>query len=274
VLTEGHIAESAAFLELLLARSPTLDERAFLREQEIKEFGEDLENWRKGLDYLRGLMAEYRGKGQLFFLKEDIRLKQFRGMYCYFKQATKPYHAEFVTMLQKAHDIVYENCEQQVVSTERAVDGYVATLNFVAFLADVPLLSDEEEATIRNDVKHWQLGSEAGLASLVQWWSWLSPEKKEQELAKIRNKGLRRATDVADNLNAYTDVAGVSLVLMEAKMNSCQVLAVIEQGTAKLHIAEAGPKFGRELDWNPLGVNVGRLSQLQSLGTFYSAFCT
>ncbi|MGI9434620.1 MAG: hypothetical protein ACR2Q4_07310 [Geminicoccaceae bacterium] len=274
VITEAHVSEIATYLDLVLARAPTSNERAFLREREIRAFKEDPETWQAGLEQTRGLMADYRSKGQLAFLMEAIRLKELGNFYCHVRQSGKPGHAGFVAMLQQTHEIVFEDCDRRIVTTRRAVDSYVEAVNFIAHLAGLPLLSADDETTIRGNIKGSKLDAEADLATLMQWWSWLSPEKKKREVAKIRNDGLRRANDVIEKLEIYVDVAGIGLVSMEAKIRSCAMLAVIERGAGDLLIAGSGPQYGQNLESRPLGIDLGRLARLQSLGSFFSALCT
>lgn len=146
-------------------------------------------------------------------------------------------------------------------------------MNFVAWFAGTPVLSQAEEAEL---LKQWTdyyrstkdkgsaILAEAGLAVLQQWWSWLEPEKKRKVVADLRKEGIKHAADTQKLLGKYVNRASLEVVVMNAKRQNCQKMAAMLQGDVALFAAEQGPY---------LPLQTGRLAGLAGQSTLFKHFC-
>ena len=151
VLREGDIGELAEFLGMLLGRAPTDRELAILRKRKSRNLKSKPAEWRSSFDSIRGIVPKYRNNYHNY-LKNEFRLKTFTQFYCVFKKSSSNGSKKYLEMLQDAHKILYEDCERNVVVTERAAKTLLAEMNFVAWLAGVPILTQAEEAEL---LKQW-----------------------------------------------------------------------------------------------------------------------
>lgn len=278
MLTEGMVSEGLSFLSLLLNRSPTSEEEAFVRQDTIRAFQENPQKALSDLANYRSMLLEYDGK-RFEFQKKEVQAKLLNIVYCSLKSSSEPSASDYLNMLQRANPIAMEDCASQVVTTERDVDAFLAQLNFLVVVAGGEPFSQTEETEMIERIQRGELGNEVwlgevGLAALTQYWSWLDTEKKNDQVSALRKIDVSDVAAKVPLLNDLVVTAGLGLTLMEAERMSCTIMAMTAEHETRMFSALGGPSsLPAESNDAAIGYSSARMSHILSSTYLGSAVC-
>lgn len=249
-LTERRLQPTMRFTSFLLGRPLTPEEVSFIRDDSVQEFENNQTKWQSDQADIEAILAKTdRNRNETFFLGIDERKKLFGPVYCFLKKEDDdPSASTYLAMFQKNDAIVHEDCSANLVTTREEIDAFIGALNFLAFLADKPVFSEEEraefaEALVKEDLS----SSESAFAGMAEWWSLLSLEEKSEKIAELRSSGITHASDAGNVLGGFVRNAKLMTVLINAKRNSCRMAAVISQGYASIYAARAPTMSSRSM---------------------------
>ncbi|MEM9626531.1 MAG: hypothetical protein AAGA21_09900 [Pseudomonadota bacterium] len=270
-LLEQHVDVGLRFTTVILGR-PLLDEEmAVVRKDMIDTFERDPTAWRQEFDQSRALLAKIEKYDTSVFLGMDERKKLFDPIYCTLKASERPYSKDYVAMFEREGDILFHDCEQQLVTTEEEVQAVVAVANFLALLNEMPPLTDAQINEIRDNFKSQYMGgAESSMLALREWWSLLSLEERVGEAERAKANSITIQSD-ADTIAGYVENAKLQVVLRNAKIQSCRMSAIIVQGQTAIFGAKMGPYTASS--GNPLGFSGVELGTLITSSNMLGELC-
>ena len=270
-LLEQDVNVGARFTAMILGRPLLAEEAAVVRKDMIDMFKKDPAAWRQNFDQSRALLAKVEKHDTSVFLGMDERKKLFDPIYCTMKTSEDPYSSDYVAMFERGGAILFDDCEQQLVTTEEEIQAVVTVANFLALLNDKPPLDDAQINEIRDSFKSQYMGgAESSMLALKEWWSLLSLEERTAEAEKAKANSITIESD-ADTIAGYIESAKLQVVLRNAKIQSCRMSAIIVQGQTAIFAAKQGP-YTASSD-NPLGISGVELGGLITSSNMLGELC-
>lgn len=259
-LQEQNLDIGMRFSAMILGRPLLPEEIAVVRKDMIENFERDPAVWYEEVAQYRALLANIEKYDTSVFLGMDERKKLVDPIYCALKTSDEPYADDYVAMFERDGAILFDDCGQQLVTTENEIQAVVAVANFLALLNDKPPLEAAQIQEIRDAFKSKYLGkAESSMLALQEWWSLLSLEEKAAEAQKAKADGITIEAD-AKTIAGYVESAKLQVVLRNAKIKSCRLSAIIVQGQTAIFAAKHGPYTASAN--NPLGISGLELGSL------------
>ena len=270
-LLEQDLELSRRFAAMLLGRPLLPEEEAVIREDNIRSFEKDPAAWQEENEQYRALLATVEKHESSVFLAMDERKKLFDPIYCALKTSKEAYADDYLAMFERGGAILFEDCDQELVTTEDEVQAIVSVANFLALLNDRPPLGPGEVDEIREGFKSQNLGdAESSMLALREWWSLLSLEERAAEAENARARGITIEAD-AETVRSFIHKVKLDVVLKNAKLNSCRMAAIITQGQTAIYGASMGP--GKFTENNPSGIPGEQLAGLISSSNLLGELC-
>lgn len=274
-LTEGALAPAMRVATLLFGRSLSADEHALIRNDFIQNFKKDPAKLQAEFVNYQQIIQAYEDDNYYGddYVREDKRRQLFVTIYCSLQHSNEPDVQRSLAMLKEANAVVHEDCSQQLVTTERAINAFIASANFLAFVSGTPPFTQTEEAKIAEALRQEDLSAaEAGLAKLVEWWSLLNLEKKAEKAGWIKSLGVSHPSEAGPLVQTVAAQAQLDLLLIKAQSVACQVNAIVAAGTAGLFVADIQPgTVPGGID--ETGVPTGKLFTVLSQAQLGAALC-
>lgn len=278
-LTEAMLVPAMRVAMLLFGRPLTADEAAVARKDWIKAFEQDPAKALAEMVEYQKLLHEYDGGGSSYakrgYERESNRRDLFVTVYCGLQQSEEPDDRELLAMLKEANVVVHEDCSQQLVTTERTVDAFIASSNFLAFVSGKPPFTQAEEAefvkALRRENVSW---AEISLASYLEWWPALSVEKKAKAVDQIRSFGIDHPSEAGQHIRDVSSLAQLELVLAQVNAVACQVAAITAEHDAAMFVLESGP-YAYRADSTDAGIGFSgaKFGQILSNSILGNALC-
>ncbi len=270
-LLEQDLDFGMRFSAMILGRSLLPEEAAVVRDDTIATFKKNPAVWREQTEQYRALLAKVEKYDTSAFLGMDERKKLFDPIYCALKASDEPYSEDYVRMFERGGAVLFDDCDQQLVTTEEEIQAIVSIANFLALLNDEPPLDEAQVREIRDGFKSQYMGgAESSMLALREWWSLLSLDEKAAEAEKAKAKNITIASD-AKTIAGYVENAKLQVVLRNAKIQSCRMSAIIVQGQTAIFGAKQGPYT--DSSRNPLGISGVELGGLISSSNLLGELC-
>jgi hypothetical protein len=272
ILTEGDLGYAIRFASVVLGRRLLPEEEAVVREDSIQSFSRNLEQWSGNHELYQAFLGKIdQRRDSSVFLAMDERKKMFDPIYCALKSSDEPFASDYVAMFRSGDAILYEDCDQQLVTTEDEVDAFVDVLDFLALINDMPPLSQADIEELRPTLVSRNMNrTESMRLALEEWWSLLSIEEKATAIESIRKQGITPEAD-AETIQSFIDHVERMVVVLNAKANTCEFLSVAIQGYTAIYGASLGP--GSVTGNNPSGIPGEQLGGLVSATNAARAIC-
>jgi hypothetical protein len=218
---------------------------------------------------MRAILAKQE-RQELAFLWEKERRKRAAYFYCHFKYSDDEKEDAYVDMYAKKDEILYEDCDNNVISTREDVDAVIGSIDFLASLAGLPPLTVDERAELRRAWAGADMSyGEINRIALSEWWSMIDLPAKKEALARLRSSGFTHARDVDAAIVEWLNHAKLNAVMLDAKREQCAMMAVMSRGYASLYAAKSGPGM-----LSPYGVLGYELTHLIPMNNAFGAFCS
>lgn len=271
VLRVQDLELSRRFTAMILGRPLLPEEEAVIRADSIALFERDPAAWREEDQQTRALLANVEKHDQSRFIGMDERKTMFDRAYCALKASDGAFADDYVAMFQRGDQILFEDCAQPLVTTEAEIQAVVRFVDFLALLNGRAPLDPAQVDEIRETFKSRNLNdAESSMLALQEWWSLLSLEEKVAEAENARAQGITPEAD-AQTILGYVQRVKLDVVVRNAKLNSCRMAAIINQGQTAIYGASMGP--GMHMENNPSGVPGERLAGLMSSSTLLGEVC-
>lgn len=262
-LTEGDLTTAKRFAGVMLGRPLLPEEEDIIRDDSIQSFKKDLAAWKENTAFYQTFLGKIdKRQGNSVFLAMDDRKELFDQVYCSLKASDEPFAQDYVRMFQLGEAILFEDCEEQLVTTEDEVEALAGTLNFLALINDMPPLSDSDIEELRRASSSENINrAESMQLALNEWWSLLTLDEKASEAEKMRRTGIKPGVD-GETLRNFMNTVKLNVVAMNASLQSCRMLAITIQGMTAIYGASLGP--GAVTGNNPSGIPGEQLGGLVS----------
>lgn len=270
-LKEDDLGVAIRFASVMLGRPLLPKEETVLREDKIQTFERDLSAWNAELQFYRSFLAKIDKYATSQFLAMDERKNLFDRLYCQLKASDDPFADDYVEMFQLGGAILFEDCDQQLVTTEEELDAIIDFANFLALINDMPPPSQADVQELRLSLMKQNMNNaESSLLALKEWWSLMTLEEKAAEVERVKKDGITLEAD-SETIANFVNSVKLKVVTMNARIRSCKMMAIIIQGQTAIYAASASP-FD-VTPGNPTGVLGGRLAGLVSSTNAAAELC-
>lgn len=262
-LTDRDLTTAKRFASVMLGRSLLPEEEAIIRDDSIQSFKKDLSAWNENDAFYQAFLGKIdKRQGNSVFLAMDERKKLFDPVYCSLRASDEPFAQDYVQMFQRGDAILFEDCDEQLVTTEDEVEALAGTLNFLALINDMPPLHDADvKESLKASSSENINRAESMQLALNEWWSLLTLDEKAAEADKMRRMGIKPGVD-GETLRNFMNTVELTVVAMNARLQSCKMLAITIQGMTAIYGASIGP--GAVTGSNPSGIPGEQLGGLVS----------
>ena len=272
-LSERDLEGVLRFMPMLLGRPLSADEAASIREDEIRTFEENPDEWQKEDAEVRKLLSEVEKYDDSLFLGADNRQKYFDQIYCYLKASDDPSSSMYVAMFQKNGAITFEDCERQLVTTKDEIEAFLDVTNFLRAMNGERTLDADQTVEARQTLASLDLTkAESWRAALSEWWGLLSLDERAENIAKVRREGITMAAE-DDRVAQFINMAKLEIVTSNAMRDQCEMAAIIAQGQTAIFAAQAG-RYGHDDTIDARGFVGAKLSWLLPYINSAASFCS
>ena len=270
-LTEADIDTARRFASVMLGRLLLPKEEAVLREDKIQSFKRDLSAWNEELQFYKAFLNKIDGYDTSKFLAMDERKKLFDQLYCQLGGSDDPFADDYVEMFHLGNAILFEDCDQLFVTTEEELSAIADFVNFLSLVNDMPPPKQADLQEIRETLTKQNMNNaESSLLALKEWWSLLTLEQKAAEAERIKKEGISPEAD-SETIANFANLIKLKVVTMNARIQSCQMMAIIIQGQTAIYAASLSP-FD-VTPGNPSGILGERLAGLVSSTNLAAELC-
>jgi hypothetical protein len=270
-LTEGDLGYALRFASVMLGRPLLPDEVAVVREDSLQNFERNIDQWLENHQFYQAFLAKIDQHQDSVFLAMDERKKVVDPIYCALKSSDEPFSEDYVRMFQRGDAILFEDCDQKLVTTSDEVDAFVGILDFLALINGTPPLGQADIERLRSTLAPQNMNrTESMRLALEEWWSLLTVQEKATAIESMRKQGITPEAD-ADTLKSFIEHVERMVVVLNAKARSCETLAVTIQGMTAIYGASLGP--GNVTGNTPSGIPGEQLAGLVSASNAARAIC-
>lgn len=272
-LLEHDLAASFRFVRMILGRPLLSEEVTVIREDDIQSFKQDPGAWREQNGQYRTILEKTEDRGKNAFLAMDDRKKLFDTIYCAMRESDDPYADDYLRMFQRGDAIVFEDCDRKLVTTRDEIDAIISFVNFLTLLNERQPLSPAEVKEVRQSLKAEDLDdAESSMFAVNEWWSLLTLEEKAAEILKVQKNGVTPEAD-GDTIGGFVRLAKLQVVLKNAKLDQCRMMAVIARGNANIFAAKQGRYFLNE-GGDPVGFPGQEYATLVTTNNMFAELCS
>ena len=271
MLTEGDLGYALRFASVILGRPLLPDEVSVVREDSLQSFDRDFDQWLKNHEFYKSFLARIDQHQHSVFLAMDERKKVIDPIYCALKASDKPFSGAYVQMFQRGDAILFEDCDQERVTTKDEIEAFVGILDFLALINGMSPLTQADLEKLQLMLAPQNMNrTESMRLALEEWWSLLTVQEKATAIESMRQQGITPDAD-AETLKKFIEHVERMVVVLNAKARSCETLAVTIQGMTAVYGASLGP--GHVTGNNPSGIPGEQLAGLVSATNAARAIC-